>query len=348
MLHEKWIVYDRPTPENRPLHPRRGPHDPVVGTPARRPGSIRRTTTTDLIRPQGANGDLVLQARGRDLLTTRDDRSVVVAEASVTARIDFMNERVVREISTSPAIAGMETLIGVRTSIGFRRAVNRIAADEEERASLLYLLLDDVPVATLVSGYAVAYAGLRPMPDEHNHRLHPDLCAGWRTDGTILTEIRRSGFSSVVTGPPALPLRRPGDPVAWHEMPLLPPNAMRRHRRLDLTSSDPLDVDVLFRDSHMSFGGAETIIHEYTVRATVEPTSLRIRDIEAVPHALPFVECPAAADSAPRLAQSAVAGLREKVMQEFLGPTTCTHLNDTLRSMEDVSGLVRILGHTTG
>ena len=347
-MRKRWIVYDRPMPENPPLHPRRGTHDPVAGTPARRPGSIRRTATTDLIRPQGANGDLVLQARGRDLLTTHDDRAVVVAEASVTARIDFMNDRVVREISTSPAIAGVERLVGVRTSLGFRRVVNQIAADEEESASLLYLLLDDVPVATLISGYAVTYAGLRPMPDGRNHLTHPDLCAGWRTGGTILTEISRSGVSPVVTGPPALSLHRPGDPLAWHDTPLLPPNAMRRHRRLDLTSGDPLEVDVLFRDSHMSFGGAETIIHEYTVRASVEPTSLRIRDIEAVPHALPFLECPAAADSAPRLAQSAVTGLREKVMQEFLGPTTCTHLNDTLRSLEDVSGLARTLGNAAG
>jgi hypothetical protein len=118
---------------------------------------------------------------------------------------------------------------------------------------------------------------------------------------------------------------------------------MRRHRRLDLTLGDPLEVDVLFRDSHMSFGGAETVIHEYTVQAAVDRGSGRIMRIEATPRALPFVECPAAAASAAQLAGTGIDEVRENVRREFVGPSTCTHLNDTLRSLEDVGGLLEVL-----
>jgi hypothetical protein len=33
-------------------------------------------------------------------------------------------------------------------------------------------------------------------------------------------------------------------------------------------------------------------------------------------------------------------GLRRTVSKTFTGPSTCTHLNDTLRSMEDVGALM--------
>jgi len=58
---------------------------------------------------------------------------------------------------------------------------------------------------------------------------------------------------------------------------------------------------------------------------------------------LPWVECPQAAASAGRLAGRPVADLRPTVRAEFLGPTTCTHLTDTLRALEDVGVLSRFL-----
>ncbi|WP_035920382.1 hypothetical protein [Frankia sp. QA3] len=37
-------------------HPRHGTHDPTAGTPPRRPGSVRRTTTVDMLRPEVVAG----------------------------------------------------------------------------------------------------------------------------------------------------------------------------------------------------------------------------------------------------------------------------------------------------
>jgi hypothetical protein len=47
--------------------------------------------------------------------------------------------------------------------------------------------------------------------------------------------------------------------------------------------------------------------------------------------------------SAGRVAGISVNALRREVRDGFVGPTTCTHLNDTLRSLQDVSALLGAL-----
>jgi hypothetical protein len=120
---------------------------------------------------------------------------------------------------------------------------------------------------------------------------------------------------------------------------------MRRWRRHDLwhDSDDLLHVETFFRDSHMAPDGVETIIHEYTVTATIDPVEMRVVECEAVPRVLPFVECPQAAASARRLAGMKVFGLRPQARAELIGPSTCTHLTDTLRELEDVVALAPLL-----
>jgi hypothetical protein len=63
---------------------------------------------------------------------------------------------------------------------------------------------------------------------------------------------------------------------------------------------------------------------------------------------LPWVECPGALASADRLTDMPVAELRDHVRREFKGTSTCTHLNDTLRSLGDVDVLVDGLSADAG
>jgi len=157
----------------------------------------------------------------------------------------------------------------------------------------------------------------------------------------MLGAMDETGIFPIPLGPDAPHLDHPDDPLAWHEMEPMAPKSVRRRRRLDVIDGDPLRVDVHFRDSHLAVDAAEDVLHEYTLQATVDPEALVVLGADAQARTLPWPECPNALASATRIAGEPVAGLRAKVHADFRGTTTCTHLNDVLRSLAGVSALAR-------
>jgi Protein of unknown function (DUF2889) len=154
----------------------------------------------------------------------------------------------------------------------------------------------------------------------------------------------RSGQGMPISvGPPAPLLLDPDDPLGWHRLQEMPVPSMRRRRLIDVTCGDSLVVQAMFRDSHRAEDGLETVLHEYSVEASVDPESMLVLDCQATPRSLPWTECPQAADSAKRLTGQRVGGLRSFVRENLTGTTTCTHLNDLLRSLTDVAALSQIL-----
>jgi hypothetical protein len=331
---------------DRPLHPRHGTHDPTTGSPARRPGSIRRTTTVDMVRVDDLLGPLTLRGTGRDIVTDRAGQVVESDAATLLAHVAFLEGRALTDIETDPELPELSALLGVSVSSGFRGRLDEATPGLRERGSVLYQLLDDLPVATLVSGYVLGAAGVVRPGHFAKHRPTADLCAGWRTGGTIMIDIERIGTAPVVTGPVAPQLGDPDDPVGWHAVEPLPIWAMRRARRLDvwIEPSGTIVLDSLFRDSCVGADGVETAIHEYTVAGTVDPETMSFLEIAATPHALPWVECPVAAESADRLVGHPVSDLRSFIRTDFTGISTCTHLNDQLRTLADVTTLAERVG----
>jgi hypothetical protein len=152
-----------------------------------------------------------------------------------------------------------------------------------------------------------------------------------------------AGDPAVVTGPVAPDIDDADDPTAWHDMVALPRHGMRRRRRLDVYhagQSDHVGIDAMFRDSYVRGDGAETIIHEYTLDAVVEADSGVIVRSQAVPRVLPWQECPGAVASATGIAGMTLAELHFRVRRELVGTSTCTHLNDLLRSVADAEALI--------
>ena len=326
----------------RSLHPRHGPHASVGGSPERRVNSIRRTSSVDTHRPHGLSGYTIQKGRARDFLTTSEG-STVLSEETLLIQMEYTSGPIITLAESSPVVEGLDALIGTPASTGLRqRIVDNVQA---ERGGPLFLLLDEIPAATLVSGHALGHAARRGDLEFPDDKRGPtlqfvDLCAGFTADGTILQEAERTGNSPIVTGPEAPAVVDEDDLEGWHDLDSLDTDSMRRLRRMDVTRvGENLQIDVFFRDSHMNPWGVEQVVHEYGVTATVNETTMTITAARAEDHSLPWQECPRAAASASRLVGLPLSGLRTLIREEFVGPTTCTHLNDTMRSLEDVAYL---------
>ena len=205
-----------------------------------------------------------------------------------------------------------------------------------------FRLLSDLAPALLVSGRALRAAGVR-IEMSGRTRRPVDICAGWAEGGTLLAGLTDEG-PPLVIGPAAAPLSPPADPLAWHATAPLPAHATRRARRLDLwEDGGAIHLEAYFRDSHVDADERETVVHEYGVRAALDPAEGRFLWCRAVPGTLPYPECPDAAHSAAGVVGVRADDLTALVREKFVGPTTCTHLNDTFRCLDDSWSLTRHL-----
>ncbi|MBL7500933.1 DUF2889 domain-containing protein [Frankia sp. CNm7] len=333
-----WIT----RPDGRPLTGPAAPGGPAVATPPLRPGLVRRTTTHDSLRPAGLAGPVTLDARGRDIRVEADGAATVLDAARVTAEIGGFPARAIARIEADPGHPGLAALVGRGAAAGFRQAVDDALPGERASHSVRHQLLDDLPTALLVSGYALQFDRPARVPPRGLALQYPDLCAGWVAGGTIISGIETTGRVPLPLGPPVPPVDA-DDPDGWHETEPLPAHGMRRRRRIDVWRAGGergARVECFFRDSHVDPDGVETAVHEYTVRATVDVATTTFTSCVAEFGALPWSECPGALASAGRLVGRRPDGLRRLVRDTFTGTSTCTHLNDTLRSLEDVGALV--------
>jgi hypothetical protein len=314
---------------------------------------VRRTTAITSVRPEGLQGPLVQHGHGRDLLSARDGTTSVAADATTQLQIDYTQGMLVRGLDVTPAVPHVDAFVGARAGGGFRKVLDLQTG--AVRGSLPYLLLDDVPGATLVSGMAMSIAAdegsvdldaWRDRVNKTEIRLQQaDICAGWQTGGTLLANLE-DGRPPVLLGPDAPDVRDPDDPLGWIALDALPAYGTRRVRRLDVWRDDAaVHADVWFRDTCTDGEARETVVHEYTVATLVDPDTMVITACDAEARVLPWVECPQAVGSSERLVGWKVDDLRPEARTRLVGPSTCTHLNDVLRGLEDVHWLTGLLPH---
>ena len=321
-----------------------GPHDPLLTAPARRAGSVRRTTSIDSFRePDGSV--VTVDARARDQDTGADGGARPVASEQFAAQLNQSDSTILR-LERGPGRADLHRLLGGRVGPGFRGAVSECLGATIDPGSLTHHLLDDWPGASLVSGYALQRAAERnseePLRVSSDHASAAvDICAGWAADASMMIAIRDTGLMPTPLGP-MVPTEEPSDdPDAWHAIAPLRPGGTRRRRRTDLWPIDDgtLGFETHFRDSYAEDDDRQSVVHEYLVDGTLARDGHVVTAIDAQVRVLPWKECPSAIESAQRLVGVPVSGLRALVRTEFTGTSTCTHLNDTLRTLEDLAGL---------
>jgi len=192
---------------------------PKPSAPARRARSIRRTSTIDMRWTDGWGTELHLDGRGRDL-ATGDDLSLTVLSSSRMS-VDVDPGRRIRRIETTPARDGLAGLVGTGAGSGFRgrlaEATPALTGDDP-----VDLLLDDIPGATLVSGFAFAQwlpiedlLAQIPKGSAGSARSMEGICTGFMPgssglapDGTSRWTHRTQPVESLDSG---------ADAEAWHE-----------------------------------------------------------------------------------------------------------------------------------
>jgi hypothetical protein len=283
--------------------------------------------------------DVRVHGEARDLVVDASGTSRVVQESLVTMET---SEGLLATVMLEPDEIDHTALIGVSPRQGFRRHVRNLYGDATSAGSTLALLLDDLPAALVVAGYVHARARRadgRPGPSlSSGYVPQADLCAGWRADGTMMVAIRSNEELPFLPIPP-VPNPAPID----QEWPTraIPAPGLRRARRIDVTvEPDRWQVDAWFRDTYSAPDGKCGAVHEYTLDATINPEDHSVREIRAVPHALPWFECPAAADPISKLVGSSVDAFRTEVPLRLTGVECCTHLNNELRALADLPHMV--------
>jgi hypothetical protein len=315
------------------------------GTVVRRPDSARRTSSIDVEPHSSSMRDgFDLVAVARDLRTLSDGTAELVDSAAMRVVID--GDR--RVAAIDPPIDGV---VGHLVTKGWRALLRGLLPDDAEARTARFLLLDDLPVAAVISGYADLYLGPRDVglgDDATQAALaRADLCAGWARDATMITAVVDTGVFPVPEGPPA-PYGS-DDPFAWHALRPLPIGAMRRARRIDVWLQDgEQQFDAMFRDTHVAPSGAETVLHEWWAEGAADASSGAVLRCSSVAGPLPWPECPGAAASAASLVGRTASELREIVAAELRGTSTCTHLNDLLRSLADVPALAVLSRASSG
>lgn len=314
--------------------------NPRRALPTRRAPGVRRTCTIDVLWPAGRKGPLVAEGAGRDIRThaSGEPPSLLAQDA---LRVEISPERRILGVSSLPERPQLAKLVGVTRPGELRQVLRDLRAAQVLQASPLYQLLDDIPGVLVVADWAWSRWPQFLGPDEPRRRIVKlagleGVCAGFRADSSAL---RTRGDYQEDRVAPVQPLPDADDPYGWHNLPAIHEVSLRRARCIDVWFDGQIQIEVFFQDSATTSAGDRAAVHEYTLRATASADDERLIEIVAVPHILPFPECPGALDQLQAMVGTPLKDLRESVLQTLARTKGCTHLNDVIRALADVPGL---------
>lgn len=316
---------------------------PMGTTPPRRANSVRRTMSIDVHWPEGLQGPGQYLGRCRDILThDADAPPEVLAEAE--ARI-VAQDRQILSISATPAPPRLQQLVGVRAGGYLRDALADAVAEEKAAGTPLYLVLDDMAGATLVSRWSFSRwreDWMDAVPTQNPRPRMEGVCIGFRPGSSALAEEGRPKDGQNASR--VMPLPNPADPAGWHDLPTYEGVHFRRARWIDVwREGGEIAVESLFQDSSSApDGGDRWAVHEYRLRARIGADG-RVIELDATPGTLPYAACRVAYMNNDVLIGTPARELRDTVLEKLKLTGGCTHLNDTLRALAEVPVLAERL-----
>jgi hypothetical protein len=310
---------------------------PQPRTPARTPGSIRRASHIGVHWPSEtvdiARSELIVHGAVRDLVTDTTGRGHVAGEAGLDCSV--APDRSITAITATPDDPALHSLVGRIARGGWRAAARELVGTD----ALLSTVLDDVPIAVMLSSYGALRQGALDAATVRPLMVHMrDLCAGWADDATPMRTID-AGQALPLPGVVPVPEGDGIDALATEPRLAMVPGEVRRTRRLDVMPAPEVVVHASFRDTWCDPAGAEGVLHEYDLVATLTADHV-VASVSAEPRVLPYDECSLAAGSPGRLVGRHIEDVAAEV-RATAGRATCTHLDDLLRSLVAVPSLLR-------
>jgi hypothetical protein len=291
----------------------------------------------------GWGSDLTLEGRARDLATGAGSGHRVLAESTMTVAV--APDRIILGIETTPSVPGVEGLVGARAGSGFRARLAEVLTEQGGLEGPLFLMLDDLPGATLISGFAFAqWYPIEELLGETGsgstvRRPMTGICTGFKPGSSSLAPDGTSRWTHRTQ--PVEPIEAGVDVLAWHEIQQISEISMRRARRIDVWIEDgEARVDAMFQDSSTRPEGGRIAVHEYTLTAAADLATMTLASVDPVPRVLPYAECPLAVLNTGSLVGTPLVDLRRVVLERLQGVAGCTHLNDAVRALADVPDLI--------
>lgn len=294
-----------------------------------------RASALDVIpqRPLGSAAEIV--GRAVDVADGADGPTVLT---TVEIAMSIDDDRTITWLSTS---ARDLDLLGHGAGRGFRAALDRLRTGSAGER-LLRRLLWDVPIMAQVAGQTALLDHDAARADLVLSRHGTDQCSGWRADGEMIRQVDDNG--GVLVMPLGPEREAPSIAAPW--LPdLAPPAPMATRRSRVLECGAPVGpgsnpIVARFCDSYADPDGTHRALHEWVVHTDYARADDRFGAVSVDAGRLPWVECPVAGSSAGRLDGLSPAEVDQALGSGFGGISTCTHLNDTLRSLVDVPDLV--------
>jgi hypothetical protein len=318
----------------------------VGASPIRLPWSVRRTTSIDVTWPQGRGQPAQFDARARDIFT-RDLASAPHFFATSSYEAKLTQDRQITAISCTPDRPQLSSLIGERAGNGLRKALRELIPDDLASANPLYLLLDDLSGASLVSGWVWSLWDPDWVKNMIEAAADPTLSAAFGDRAGVCIGFAPGssafGMNTDRSVTFTSELQNPEDMAGWHDLPRHSEMAMRRARRIDIWQDDCIRIEAAFQDSATTPDKQRAVVHEYVIEVSADPVSFEVTGLNAIPKVLPFTECPGAAVKAQMLVGTPLTNLREVVLEHLRRTEGCTHLNDALRALADVPKLLEHL-----